>query len=105
MLNIVSYSLKVIGRGGWQWRGGAGVYGKPTAAPRPFSVSEGLRGDLASIFMDNPMPLFISGTVFFSLREKFVCFYMFSCYEVGLFFLREVLLYLWHQRSDSVFLL
>ena len=59
----------------------------PTAAPRPFSVSEGLRGDLASIFMDNPMPLFISGTVFFSLREKFVCFYMFSCYEFGLFFL------------------
>ena len=39
----------------------------------------------------------------FSLREKFVCFYMFLCYEVGLFFLREVLLYLWHQRSDSVF--
>ena len=42
--------------------------------------------------------------MFFLFCEKFVCFlYVFSCYEVGLFFLREVLLYLWHQRSDSVF--
>ena len=57
-------------------------------------------GDLG-YSLDNPMLLV---ELYFFFKGK-VCmfFYMFSCYEVGLFFLREVLLYLWHQRSDSVF--